>query len=185
MFHVEVLMNPMIPLLHVALTTAALADEPVDDVPIGSQIGPDEPTVHIDGLHGFRVGYTYINLDMGEQDSLASPHLFTMGYEATQRIGGGDWLSVMLVENVMISGINQSKFIPSANFILGFDMAERIQVGVGPNLTPFGTNKAVHMIAAVGYTPQVGAFHVPIHVSFIPDVDGEWRVAVTTGVNWK
>jgi hypothetical protein len=40
------------------------------------------------------------------------------------------------------------------------------------------------MVMGVGYTPQVGSFNVPLHASFIPDVDGNWRAQLTTGVNW-
>jgi hypothetical protein len=36
----------------------------------------------------------------------------------------------------------------------------------------------------VGYTADAGIFSVPVHLSYIPDVDGFYRMAVTTGVNW-
>ncbi len=135
-------------------------------------------------MHGFRVGYSYIN--GGEtHERLVSPHLFVMGYEATQRISGGEWLNVITVQNVMVGGINQSVFIPTGNFLLGFEMNERFQIGVGPNFSPFSdADDMIHMIGAVGYTPQAGDFNVPVHASFIPDVDGNYRISVTTGVNW-
>ena len=135
-------------------------------------------------MHGFRVGYSYIN-GAEKSDQLVSPHLFVMGYEATQRISGGEWLNVITVQNVMVAGINQSVFLPSGNFLLGFELNERFQVGVGPNLTLAGDpGEMIHMIGAVGYTPQAGDFNVPIHLSYIPDVDGNYRIAATTGVNW-
>ena len=135
-------------------------------------------------MHGFRVGYSYIN-GGEEHEKLASPHLFVMGYEATQRLSGGEWLNVITVENIMIGGMNQSVFIPTANFLLGFEINEMFQVGVGPNVSPFADlDSMIHMIGAVGYTPRAGDFNVPIHASFIPDVSGNYRFAVTTGVNW-
>ena len=142
------------------------------------------PTLPARHMHGFRVGYSYIN--GGEKhERLSTPHLFIMGYEATQRITGGEWLNIITVENFIIGGMNQSIFIPTANFLLGFEIDERFQIGVGPNFSPFSEPEDIlHMIGAVGYTPQVGDFNVPIHASYIPDVDGNYRIAVTTGVNW-
>ena len=146
-----------------------------------AETGPTPPSRY---MHGFRVGYSYIN---GAEDHarLSSPHLFVMGYEATQRISGGEWLNVITVQNIMVAGMNQSVFIPSGNFLLGFEMNERVQVGVGPNISPFSEpDDIIHMIAAVGYTPEAGDFNVPVHLSYVPDVDGNYRIAVTTGVNW-
>jgi hypothetical protein len=142
------------------------------------------PTPPYRYMHGFRIGYSYIN--GGEQhERLSTPHLFVMGYEATQRISGGEWLNIITVQNFMVGGMNQSVFIPTANFLLGFEMNEQFQIGVGPNFSPFSDpSEMIHMIGAVGYTPKVGDFNVPLHVSYIPDVDGNFRVAATTGVNW-
>lgn len=51
------------------------------------------------------------------------------------------------------------------------------------NLSPFSdAEDIVHRVMGVGYTPQVGSFNVPVHASFIPDVDGHWRAQLTTGV---
>lgn len=143
-------------------------------------------------MHGFRIGYAYFNFPIDEVDEngervspLKSPHTLVMGYELTQRWVGGSWLNVITVENAIASGINQNLFIPSANVLLGFEMYEQFQVGVGANLTPLDPdNKSVHMILAAGYTPRVGTFNVPFHIVYIPDVDQHWRLAVTTGVNW-
>ncbi|MFT5684702.1 MAG: hypothetical protein ACI8RZ_005646 [Myxococcota bacterium] len=135
-------------------------------------------------MHGFRVGYSFIN-GGEEHERLSSPHLFVMGYEATQRISGGEWLNVITVQNFMVGGMNQSVFIPTANFLLGFEVNEQFQVGVGPNISPFSeSSEIIHMIGAVGYTPKVGDFNVPVHASYIPDVGGNYRISVTTGVNW-
>lgn len=133
-------------------------------------------------LHGFRIGWGYV---AGMEEELASPHLFVVGYELTHRLVGGDWLNVIVVENAMVAGVNQSVFLPSANGLLGFEVAERAQVGAGVNVTPFDPGgKPLHMIAAAGYTPKAGVFYVPVHAYWIPDVDGQYRFGLTTGVNW-
>lgn len=135
-------------------------------------------------FHGFRIGYTYVN-GLTEDSPLRSPHLFVIGYEATQRAVGGNWLNVIAVENISVAGINQSVFVPSLNGLVGFEIDEQLQVGTGLNVNPFDpSGKYVHQILAVGWTPPVGAFNVPIHVTFIPDVDGHWRLGSTIGVNW-
>ena len=77
--------------------------------------------------------------------------------------------------------------IPSGNLITGLEIADRLQLGAGPNVSlgdPSDQDHLLHMIMAVGTTPQVGDLSIPVHLSYIPDVDGYYRVAVTTGVNW-
>jgi len=144
------------------------------------EFGHDRPTVDYQFHHGFRMGYSYAHTDV-----LPSPHLFVMGYELQQHMKGGSWLDVILVQNFLASGINQSIFIPSANFLVGFEIDDQLQFGVGPNFQPFvPEGEFVHMVGAIGYSMRAGAFDVPIHLSVIPDVDGEYRVALTTGVNW-
>lgn len=146
-------------------------------------------------LHGFRLGYMYVHdfdrkLDPDDPESslegrvdMKSPHLFLIGYEVTRRLIGHSWLNIILVGNVMVGGLEQSKFYPSANALIGFEFDESFQLGVGPNLTP-DPDKVAHIVFAGGWTPMVGSFHVPVHAFYIPDVDGIWRTGMTLGVNW-
>jgi hypothetical protein len=179
------------------LAVAGPTAEPVGDtVGPGSEAAPaakakDGPVDFEDGeepfkryYHGFRLGYTYVN-GLDSDSPLKSPHLFVIGYEATQRIEGGDWLNVIVVENVSIAGLNQSLFIPSANGLVGFEIANQIQIGTGLNFNPFDpSGKIVHQIIAAGWTPEVGKMNVPVHFTVIPDADGDWRIGSTVGVNW-
>ena len=57
------------------------------------------------------------------------------------------------------------------------------QLGVGVNVTPV-KEKPAHMLMAAGWTPRVGDFYTPLHVFFVPDVDGQHRTGITVGVNW-
>jgi hypothetical protein len=162
--------------------------------------GSDRRPVSRRVLHGFRLGYLHLmNYDkplpsddsecldcqksVKERYGLRSPHQFLIGYEIMGRMVGHDWLNVLIVGNVMASGIEQSKFLPSANFLIGFEFDESFQVGVGPNLT-LEREKPAHMVIAGGWTPVVGSFHVPVHGFFIPDVDQNHRFGMTVGVNW-
>lgn len=130
--------------------------------------------------HGFRLGYAYLhNADAFGVD----PNLFVFGYEANQKIIGGDWLDVVLVENVVLAGVNQGYAIPSANLIVGIEIADSVQLGTGINLSALSKDSPLAQVIAVGYMPTVGRLQLPVHLSFVPD-DKHWRIAATTGVNW-
>lgn len=163
--------------------------------------GPDtdevEPVSRF--VHGFRLGYLYLsnyerdtvtpddedcpNCSLKERHDVRTPHQFLIGYEVMGRVIGHDILNVIVVANATISGIEQSRFFPSANLLAGFELNNSFQFGVGMNLTA-EKEKPVHMIAAAGWTPRVGSFNVPVHFFFIPDVDYNHRMGATVGVNW-
>jgi hypothetical protein len=147
-------------------------------------------------LHGFRLGYLNVmNIDgpadatdpnspsLAEKYKIRSPHQFLIGYEAAWRMVGHDWLNILLVGNVMISGLEQSRVFPSANALIGFEMFETLQLGVGVNAVP-QEEKPAHMLIAAGWTPRVGDIYTPLHAFFVPDVDGQHRFGLTIGVNW-
>lgn len=165
-----------------ALASAAATDNEVDAETESAEYLDGEPFKRY--YHGFRLGYTYVN-GVDSNSSLRSPHLFVLGYEATQRFEGGDWLNVIVVENVSVAGLNQSMFIPSANGLVGFEIADQIQIGTGVNFNPFDPDgKIVHQVIAAGWTPKAGKMNVPVHFTVIPDSDGHWRLGSTIGVNW-
>lgn len=130
--------------------------------------------------HGFRLGYAYLH---NADDLGIRSDLFVFGYEANQKVVGGEWLDVVLVENVVLAGVNQGYAIPSANLIIGVEIADQVQIGTGLNLSGLSENSPLSQVIAVGYMPSVGRLQVPLHLSFIPD-DKHWRIAATTGVNW-
>ena len=151
---------------------------------------PDNDTF----LHGFRLGMGYVmNIEhrsqtLGGQSlqdatGMKSPAMFLIGYEAVYRAVSHSWLNVILVANATIGGLEQSKFFPTANGLIGFEFHNSFQLGVGPSLSPLKGEEA-HVIVAAGWTPRVGTFYVPVHAYFIPDVDGYNRMGLTTGVTW-
>ncbi len=190
-----------IPTLPKATATATIAVEPsTPNAHVPSADHPATPPSEKESLSdqrflsGFRLGYLYVAestkpLQALGGDSLAqrvgmrSPHQFLIGYEGVYRMVGHSWLNVILVGNVMASGMEQSKFYPSANALIGFEFRNSFQLGVGVNATPLKDNQA-HTIFAAGWTPQAGNFYVPFHFFFVPDVDGAHRMGVTTGVTW-
>jgi hypothetical protein len=201
-----------------AATQPAMA-APVAQPAPGVSDGTDEDT----GWHrpagerftsGFRLGYMYLanfsqaTRDTGEMNAdgthkmtslkdefgLKNPNMFLIGYEGFYRIVGHSWLNVLMVGNVSVAGLDQSKFIPTANGLLGFEIQRSFELGVGINLLP-DSKAPSHMIMAAGWTPKVGAIQTPIHAFFIPDTEGtdpntgkalpsNWRAGATVGMNW-
>ena len=153
-------------------------------------MSPDESTI----LHGFRLGYGYVmNYDqpteafdgksLKERVGLRSPHHFLLGYEVAYRVVSHSWLNVLLFGNAIVAGLEQSKVLPSANLLIGFELKNTFQIGVGANLSPLKGSEG-HTIIAAGWTPRVGDIYTPVHFFFIPDVDGVNRMGVTTGVTF-
>ena len=140
-------------------------------------------------MHGFRMGFGYVNVDPSESEVLESQWLYLLGYEVNQRVVGGSWVNVLFAQNISIVGLNQGLLIPSGNFLMGFELHERIQLTSGLNIVPSPSSDKdlpidTRMIAAVGWTPEIGDINIPFHVILIPDVHQKWRGYVTTGVNW-
>lgn len=156
---------------------------------------PAPKTINDDKLlHGFRIGYGYVlNYDkpvagldghsLKERANLRAPSHLLIGYEVLYRVVSHSWLNVLLLANGMIAGLEQSKFLPSGNFLIGAELKNSFQIGVGTNISPLKGNEA-HAIIAAGWTPQVGSIYVPFHAFFIPDVDGVHHLGVTTGVTF-
>lgn len=145
-------------------------------------------------LHGFRIGASYTfkydepveGLDgksLREVARMRAPAHFLLGYEVVYRVVSQSWLNVILLGNGMVAGLEQSKFYPSVNGLLGFELKNAFQIGLGANLSPLKGSEA-HAIIAAGWTPRVGKLYVPVHAFFIPDVDGVHRAGMTTGVTF-
>ncbi|MGZ3420158.1 MAG: hypothetical protein ACXWUG_09325 [Polyangiales bacterium] len=167
---------------------APIVDKPTQAAPDSDN--PDDRKF----LSGIRLGYSYVYKYNQPLDSLGgqtlqqkvglrSPHEFIVGYEAMYRMAGHSWLNVILVGNVMVGGLEQSKFYPSANALIGFEFKNSFQAAIGIHTTPLKGSEA-HTVFAAGWTPRVGSFYVPVHFFFVPDVDGAHRIGATTGVTW-
>jgi hypothetical protein len=169
-------------------TKTGEADHPVESPPHVKS--PDDALL----LHGFRLGYGYVfnyedpsaafdDKSFRDRTGLRSPHHFLLGYEVVYRVVGHSWLNVLLMGNGMIAGLEQSKVLPSANLLIGAEIKNSFQIGIGANLSPLKGSEA-HTIVAAGWTPRVGTIYTPVHAYFIPDVDGYHRMGVTTGVTF-
>jgi hypothetical protein len=143
--------------------------------------------------HGARVGWMYVeHIDkptredgssLMEKYDLESPHMMLLGYEASYRVTSHSWLDVLLVGNFTVAGLEQSRPIPAASALVGFEFSRRLQLGVGVNVTP-DDEAPSHAIFAMGWTPRVGSLSTPLHVFWIPDPDHNTRYGATVGVTW-
>ena len=87
------------------------------------------------------------------------------------------------IHNFTVAGLEQSKFIPAASGLIGFEFQPSFQLGVGVNLTPDPAAPS-HMIAAAGWTPSVGDIQTPVHFFIVPDTEGNHRMGATRGMSW-
>lgn len=148
-------------------------------------------------VHGFRIGWTYVaNMDkmnriddsgmptsLAKEFGLKSPNMMLLGYEGFYRIVGQSWLNVLMVGNVTVAGLEQSKFIPAASGLIGVEFQKSFQIGIGVNLTPDPQSPS-HAIAAAGWTPSVGGIQTPVHFFLVPDTEGNHRMGATLGLSW-
>jgi hypothetical protein len=155
---------------------------------------PKGPPVGKRFVSGFRLGWVHImNYDQPREDrnmmslkqqfDLKAPDMMVIGYEGFYRILGHSTLNVILIGNASVSGLDQSRFVPSLNGLLGVEIDRGFQLGVGVSLTPDPVAPS-HMIVAAGWTPSVGSIQTPIHFVFVPDPDQNHRIGATIGMNW-
>ncbi len=175
-----------------AFPSAALASTGYKLVPVEKSPFPEAKS-DWQFRSGARFGYVYAhnshkpNPKTGEESPLESPHMFTVGFEMQQTMDGGDWLDVLLIEGVSVTGLDQSVAAPSVRLLLGFEINNNLQLAVGPNLSahdPSGEGNHLHLIAAIGASVDAGKFNLPLHVAFMPDKNKYSVFALTTGVNW-
>jgi hypothetical protein len=113
---------------------------------------------------------------------LAYPVVFAAGYDFQQRIDAAEGLNVIIDETILVLGLDQGLFLPSVNVVAGVSLGNLWELGVGANAS--AGVRPFHMVAVAGLQKPYGRVYFPVHLSFVPDVDGNFRVAVTAGVNW-
>ena len=194
-----------------AQTAPTVVQQPVvaqqpTTVSSASPVAPTDDDMGDDGWHrpagkrftsGFRLGGMYLShydsptrmnsdgtmTSIKNELGLKSPYMFLIGYEGFYRVVGHSWLNVLMVGNVSVAGLDQSKFIPTGSGLIGFEFQRSFEIGVGVNLTP-DPKAPSHMIIAGGWTPTVGSIQTPVHIFYIPDADGNSRTGATIGMNW-
>ena len=133
----------------------------------------------IEKLAGPRVGVTFIGagpvadflhegFDFDEEDGFGSTGaaLTTQyGWQWESRFADGGGEIVGIVEwIVLVAGMEQGKFLPSATSVIGARTDKGLEFGVGPNLSLSG----VGMVFGVGYNFKSGNLNLPVNLVFMP-----------------
>tara|TARA_R100000951_G_scaffold8371_4_gene7653 strand:- start:603 stop:1157 length:555 start_codon:yes stop_codon:yes gene_type:complete len=133
----------------------------------------------IEKLSGPRIGMTLITagpvadflhegFDFDENDRYGSTGAaFTTqyGWQWESRFADGGGEIVGIVEwIVLVAGMEQGKFLPSATSIIGARTNKGLELGVGPNLSLSG----VGMVFGVGYNFKSGNLNLPVNLAFMP-----------------
>ena len=133
----------------------------------------------IEKLAGPRIGMTLITagpvadflhegFDFDENDRYGSTGAaFTTqyGWQWESRFADGGGEIVGIVEwIVLVAGMEQGKFLPSATSIIGARTNKGLEFGVGPNLSLSG----VGMVFGVGYNFKSGNLNLPVNIAFMP-----------------
>lgn len=84
-------------------------------------------------------------------------------------------------ENLYITGLEQSLFIPSASFLIGYRDSSGFEFGFGPILSING----VSVLGGVGYTFRFSGIYIPVDLSArIPSTKNPPVFSLTTGFNF-
>lgn len=164
----------------VMLVSAAMADD-LYDKPPGFQfiIGP-------------RLGINYTNLTPDEFSEVVNevfndneeyfPLTSVFGVIFEQRILLGNTESHFAFQEViMLNGLEQSIFLPSGSFLIGFRAASGFEVGAGATVSLSG----VGVMVAAGWTFTTSGVYIPVDLSMvIPNKQRPMSIALTTGFNF-
>jgi len=101
----------------------------------------------------------------GKHGSTGSAFTTQYGWQWESRFadGGGDVVGI--VEwIVLVAGMEQGMFLPSATSVIGARTSKGLEFGVGPNLSLSG----IGMVFGVGYNFKSGNLNLPVNLAFMP-----------------
>lgn len=166
-----------------AAVRAAFPDD-LPSVPVVTNADPNDAVlgeaIHLDGP---RIGFTVLTggvLDKAhERLPDLNPFLTQFGWQFESRLFRMPNGVSGLVEFVpLVGGLEQGQFIPSVSGLLGIRGPKGFEVGVGPNLTPLGTN----LVLAVGTSFRSNGINFPVNLAVVPG-NGGARVSLLFGFN--
>jgi hypothetical protein len=176
-------------------------------------LGLLETNAQIDKLAGPRLGFTFISAGLiadvlhkgfyfnggsdGRYGSTGPAFTTLYGWQWESRFADGGEDVVGIVEwIVLVGGMEQGIFLPSASSIIGARTGNGLEFGVGPNLSLSG----IGMVFGIGYNFKSGNLNLPVNISVIPgrtmeatdnsdytedkyEFNSGTRVAITVGFN--
>ena len=134
----------------------------------------------IEKLAGPRIGFTYIGAgptadflhegfdfdeDNTQYGSTGPGYTTQYGWQWESRFADGGGEIVGIVEwIVLVAGMEQGKFLPSATSVIGLRTDKGLEFGTGPNLSLSG----VGMVFGIGYNFKSGNLNLPVNLVFMP-----------------
>ncbi|WP_400193169.1 hypothetical protein [Hymenobacter sp. B81] len=155
----------------------------VPAVPPGSPVVPGDQEGAWDGikLSGPRLGFTVLTggaADYAEREFRLNPFLTQFGWQFETRLFRMPNGTAGLFEFVpLIGGLEQGKFVPSLNALLGIRGPKGFELGIGPNLTP--VSAGVALAAGATIRTQSGV-NFPITLAAVPG-NGGARISLLMG----
>jgi hypothetical protein len=153
-------------------------------------------------LFGPRVGLTYIfaqseEFDQSVQrmfpnpDRAYTPFMTQFGLTVEQRMLLGSTRSHFAFQEVIVvSGVDQGVFLPSASLLIGFRSHAGLEFGLGPVVSLMFEDESgdieasVSVVYAVGWTIPLYNVYIPINLAVVPTPnDGFARVSLVSGFN--
>ncbi|OUJ75927.1 hypothetical protein [Hymenobacter crusticola] len=141
-----------------------------------------EPVYQEVHLSGPRLGMTVLTGGVARKadDRLnLNPFLTQFGWQFETRIFRMPNGTSGLVEVVpLVGGLEQGKFIPSVNALIGIRGPKGFEFGLGPNLTPISANIAL----AIGTSFRANGVNFPVNFAVVPG-NGGARFSLLFGFN--
>ena len=151
---------------------------------------------------GPRVGATYVIVDQPTFNSGVQavfpdtgrqyfPVLSQFGVNIEQRIRlGGTQSHFVFQEVVLLGGLDQNIYMPSASVLIGFRSRAGLEFGLGPNFSLTTNDGSVGLgitvVYAVGWTFSFQEVYVPVNFAIAPTPkDGRIRLTLLTGFNFN
>ena len=101
----------------------------------------------------------------GKHGSTGPAFTTQYGWQWESRFADGGGNVVGIVEwIVLVAGMEQGMFLPSATSVIGARTANGLEFGVGPNLSLSG----IGMVFGVGYNFKSGSLNLPVNLVFMP-----------------
>ena len=101
----------------------------------------------------------------GKHGSTGPAFTTQYGWQWESRFADGGGEIVGIVEwIVLVAGMEQGKFLPSATSVIGARTNKGLEFGVGPNLSLSG----VGMVFGIGYNFKSGNLNLPVNLVFMP-----------------
>ncbi|GGG37335.1 hypothetical protein [Hymenobacter glacieicola] len=148
----------------------------------GTVPGDEESMYEEVQLNGPRLGFTVLSGGVAakaERDYNVNPFLTQFGWQFETRIFRLQNGTSGLLELVpLIGGLEQGKFLPSLNALIGIRGPKGFEFGLGPNVSPAGASIAL----AVGTSFRSQGINFPVNFAVVPG-NGGARFSLLFGFN--